>query len=356
MILITGSTGLIGSAASFFYLNKKKKILGIDNNLRKYFFGKQASNIWKKNLLQNNKYYTHYSIDIRNKNKLFDIFKENRKKIKSIIHTAAQPSHDWAAREPFTDFEVNANGTLNLLEAFRIYCPDATFIFTSTNKVYGDRPNYLPLKEKNLRYEISNNHPFYKKGINESMPIDQTTHSLFGSSKLSADILVQEYGRYFNLKTVVFRGGCLTGENHSGIELHGFLSFLVKTISSKKEYSIFGYKGKQVRDNIHSYDVIGAFDQFLNKPKYGGLVYNLGGGRANSCSILEAIDLIQNFIGTKSKFKVLNKSRKGDHIWWITDNSKFKKDYPNWKIEYSLQKCIKQMIIFEQKKNISKIF
>lgn len=350
MILITGSTGLIGFATSSFYLNKKIKVIGIDNNIRSYFFGKEGNNNWKKKILKNNKNYTHYSIDIRNKKKLFDIIKKNKKKIQSIIHTAAQPSHDWAAREPFTDFEINANGTLNLLEAFRLYCPDASFVFTSTNKVYGDRPNYLPLKEEKLRYEILKSHSFYKKGINETMSLDQTTHSIFGSSKLSADILVQEYGRYFNLKTAIFRGGCLTGENHSGAKLHGFLSFLVKSIIHKKTYRIFGYKGKQVRDNIHSYDVVNAFDEFLNKPKYGGFVYNIGGGRANSCSILEAINLIEKISGIKSKFTILNKNRIGDHIWWITDNTKFKNDYPKWKIKFSIEKCLEEMIKFEKNK------
>ncbi len=347
MILITGSTGLIGSAASFFYLDKKIKVLGIDNNLRSYFFGNKGSNKWKEKILKRNENYKHYSVDIRNKKKIFDIFKNYGKKIKAVIHTAAQPSHDWAAKEPFVDFEVNANGTLNLLEAFRLFSPHASFVFTSTNKVYGDRPNFLPLREKKSRFEINSNHFFYKKGINETMSLDQTTHSIFGSSKVSADILVQEYGRYFNLKTVSFRGGCLTGENHSGAELHGFLSFLVKSILTKKKYFIFGYKGKQVRDNIHSYDVVNAFNEFIKKPKYGGCVYNLGGGRSNSCSILEAIDLIEKISNTKSNYSILKKNRVGDHIWWITDNSKFKKDFPNWKIRYSLQNTLKKMINFE---------
>ena len=349
MILITGSTGLIGSAACFFYLKENQPVVGIDNDLRSYFFGKDGSNKWKETILKKDKNYKHFSIDIRNKKKIFDIFKKYKKKIKSIIHTAAQPSHDWAAKEPFTDFEVNANGTLNLLEAFRTYCPEASFVFTSTNKVYGDRPNYLPLKEKKLRYELSKKHPFYKRGINETMSIDQTTHSIFGSSKVSADILVQEYGRYFNLKTVTFRGGCLTGENHSGAQLHGFLSFLVKSIIHDKNYSIFGYKGKQVRDNIHSTDVISAFHEFIKKPKSGGKVYNIGGGRNNSCSILEAISLIEKISGKKSKYKILKSNRIGDHIWWISDNSKFKKDYPKWNVNVSLNQSLRQMVEFELK-------
>ena len=348
MIIVTGSTGLIGSATCEHYLSKRINVLGLDNDFRSYFFGKEGSNKWKEKKLKKNKYYKHLSVDIRNKNKIFEIFKKYKKRIKAIVHAAAQPSHDWAAKEPFTDFEINANGTLNLLEAFRLYCPKATFVFTSTNKVYGDRPNFLTLVEKKLRYEIKKNHKYYKKGIDEKMSLDQTTHSIFGASKLSADLLVQEYGRYFNLKTVSFRGGCLTGENHSGAMLHGFLSFLVKSIVHKKKYFIFGYKGKQVRDNIHSLDVVKAFDEFIKKPKRGGRVYNIGGGRQNSCSIIEAIKLIEKISKTKSKYKILKQNRIGDHLWWITDNSKFKKDYPNWKIEVSLIKSLKQMVSFEK--------
>ena len=347
MIIVTGSTGLIGSATCEYYLNKRINVLGIDNDLRSYFFGKEGSNKWKEKKLKKNKNYKHLSVDIRNKNKIFEIFKKYKKKIKAIVHAAAQPSHDWAAKEPFTDFEINANGTLNLLEAFRLYCPKATFVFTSTNKVYGDRPNFLTLVEKKLRYEIKKNHKYYKKGIDEKMSLDHTTHSLFGVSKSSADLLVQEYGRYFNLNTVCFRGGCLTGENHSGARLHGFLSFLVKSIVHKKKYFVYGYKGKQVRDNIHSLDVVRAFDEFIKKPKRGGKVYNLGGGRQNSCSILEAIYLIEKLSKIKSDYKILKKNRIGDHLWWITDNSKFQKDYPNWKIKVSLLKNLEQMVSFE---------
>ena len=352
MIIVTGSTGLIGSSTSEFFLKKKEKVIGIDNNLRAYFFGKIASNLWKEKILKRDKLYSHYRIDIRNKVAIFKIFKKYSKKIKSIIHTAAQPSHDWAAKEPFTDFHVNATGTLNLLEAFKKYCPNASFIFTSTNKVYGDTPNLLPLREKKLRYEIDKRHQYYKKGIDEKMSIDHTKHSLFGASKTSADILVQEYGRYFNLKTACFRGGCLTGENHTGAQLHGFLSFLVKSIVNNKKYFVFGYKGKQVRDNIHSSDVVRAFEQFIKKPIRGANVYNLGGGRENSCSILEAINLIEKISNKKSRYKLLNKNRIGDHIWWISNNSKFKKDFPSWKIQVSLKESLKQMIKFEfNKKN-----
>ena len=351
MYIITGSTGLIGSSASYYFLNSGIKVLGIDNDLRSYFFGKNGSNKWKEKILKKNKLYFHHNVDIRNKDKIFQIFKDNKNKIKAIIHTAAQPSHDWAAKEPFTDFHVNATGTLNLLEAFRKYCPHASFLFTSTNKVYGDTPNFLPLEEKKLRYEIKKNHKYFKKGIDEKMSIDHTTHSLFGASKASADMLVQEYGRYFNLKTACFRGGCLTGENHTGAQLHGFLSFLVKTIVNNKKYSIFGYKGKQVRDNIHSLDVIGAFNEFIVKPKIGGNVYNIGGGRKNSCSVLEAIDLIEQISNKKSRYKILQKNRIGDHMWWISDNSKFKKDFPSWKIKITLKKSLEQMVEFEMSKN-----
>ena len=351
MYIITGSTGLIGSSASYYFLNNGIKVLGIDNDLRSYFFGKNGSNKWKETILKKNKLYFHHNVDIRNKDKIFQIFKDNKNKIKAIIHTAAQPSHDWAAKEPFTDFHVNATGTLNLLEAFRKYCPHASFLFTSTNKVYGDTPNFLPLEEKKLRYEIKKNHKYFKKGIDEKMSIDHTTHSLFGASKASADMLVQEYGRYFNLKTACFRGGCLTGENHTGAQLHGFLSFLVKTIVNNKKYSIFGYKGKQVRDNIHSFDVVRAFKAFIAKPKIGGNVYNIGGGRKNSCSVLEAIDLIEQISNKKSKYKILPKNRIGDHMWWISDNSKFKKDFPSWKIKITLKKSLEQMVDFEMSKN-----
>ena len=347
MYIITGSTGLIGSSTCEYYLNKKKSIIGIDNDLRKYFFGINGSNKWKEKKLRKDKNYKHYSVDIRNKLKIFEIFKKYKKKIKAVIHTAAQPSHDWAAKEPFTDFDVNANGTLNLLEALRKYCPNASFVFTSTNKVYGDTPNFLPLEEKKLRYEIKKSHKFFKKGIDETMSIDHTTHSIFGASKAAADLLVQEYGRYFNLKTVTFRGGCLTGENHSGAQLHGFLSFLIKSIINNKNYSVFGYKGKQVRDNIHSSDVVSAFDEFIKKPLRGGKVYNLGGGRENSCSILEAIKMIEQISGKKSKYKILNKNRIGDHIWWISNNSKFKRDFPKWKLKISLKKSLKKMIQHE---------
>ena len=349
--IITGSDGLVGSESVKYFSKLGFKIIGIDNNSRKKFFGDDASVLKNREKLKSEvKAYNHINIDITSK-KLNEVFEKYGNNIKLIIHTAAQPSHDWAATNPYLDFNVNAYGTLHLLENTRKYCKDAVFIFTSTNKVYGDRPNYLPLKEKRFRYEIDKKHIFYKKGINESMSIDQTTHSLFGVSKSAADLLVQEYGKYFNLKTVTFRGGCLTGESHSGAQLHGFLSYLVKSILSGKEYSIFGYKGKQVRDNIHSMDVVNAFDQFLNKPLRGGKVYNLGGGRENSCSILEAIEMIENLSGKKSNFKILSKNRIGDHVWWISYNSKFKKDFPNWNIKINLKSSLEKMIYHEKRLN-----
>ena len=352
MFIITGSTGLIGSSCAEYFLSKNEKILGIDNDFRSFFFGKTASNKWKEKKLKANKNYTHFKIDVRDKQKIFNLFKLNSKKIKVIIHTAAQPSHDWAANNAHIDFHVNASGTLNLLEAFRNYCPEACFIFTSTNKVYGDTPNQLPLIEKKFRYEIKKTHKYFLNGIDENMSIDNSTHSLFGVSKTSADLLVQEYGRYFNLNTVCFRGGCLTGENHSGAQLHGFLSFLVKTIINGKKYYIFGHKGKQVRDNIHSLDVVKAFEMYINKPLSGGKVYNLGGGRRNSCSILEAINIIEKLSGKKSIYKILNTNRTGDHIWWISNNFKFKKDYPKWNIENNLEHSLKKMVEFNLKKKI----
>ncbi len=258
-----------------------------------------------------------------------------------IIHTAAQPSHDWAAREPLTDFSINATGTLNLLEMARQYCPEAVFIFTSTNKVYGDLPNVLPLTEKETRWEIDEDHPFYE-GIDESMSIDQSKHSLFGASKAAGDILVQEYGRYFGMKTACFRGGCLTGPNHSGAQLHGFLAFLMKCCVTGEQYTIFGYKGKQVRDNIHSYDLITAFDAFFQNPQ-SGQVYNMGGGRANSCSVLEAIDLCEKISGKKMNYVYSDENRSGDHMWYISNLEKFQKGYPDWRQKYSLQDTLKQI-------------
>src|SRR5215212_8207868 len=267
--LITGSGGLIGSEAVSFFADKFDLVIGIDNNLRQYFFGKEASTDWNRNrLCEKFKNYKDYSVDIRNYADLEVIFKKYGSDVSLIIHTAAQPSHDWAAKEPLTDFSVNATGTLNLLELTRLQCPDAVFIFTSTNKVYGDNPNLLPLIELESRWEIDSRHPYYEKGIDEQMSIDHSKHSVFGASKVAADIMVQEYGRYFNMKTAIFRGGCLTGPNHSGAQLHGFLAYLMKCAITGSHYTIFGYKGKQVRDNIHSYDLVNMFWNYYQAPRF----------------------------------------------------------------------------------------
>lgn len=341
--LITGSAGLIGSEAVAFCSSKFDFVIGIDNDMRRYFFGEEASTDWNvKRLKENYSNYKHFNIDIRNGDDLKNVFDEYNKDIALIIHTAAQPSHDWAAKEPFTDFTVNANGTLNMLEFTRQFCPEAVFIFTSTNKVYGDTPNFLPLIELDKRWEIDVEHEFYKNGISEEMSIDHTKHSLFGASKVAADILVQEYGRYFNLNTGVFRGGCLTGPNHSGAQLHGFLAYLMKCGITGDEYTIFGYKGKQVRDNIHSYDLVNMFWHFYKEPRPGE-VYNAGGGRYANCSMLEAIDQVELITGKKMNFSYSEINRIGDHIWWISDLSKFKSHYPKWDWKFDLNQTLVQM-------------
>ena len=341
--LITGSCGLVGSEASIFFSKKKFKILGIDNNKRKFFFGKDGDIGWiKKNLKKNLPNYTHLNVDIRNFSALKNIFLKNRKNIKVIIHAAAQPSHDWAKSKPFIDFDINAKGTLNLLELTKKYCPNAPFIFMSTNKVYGDNPNYLPLNEKKTRWEIKNSHKF-KLGIDETMSIDNCTHSFFGASKAYADIIVQEYGKNIGLKTACFRAGCITGPNHSGAKLHGFLSYLVKASLQKKKYYLIGYKGKQVRDNLHSNDLINCFWEFYKKPKKGE-IYNIGGGRYSNCSILEALHMVEKECKIEVKKEFIKSPRVGDHIWYISNTSKFKKDYPNWKQKYNTKKIIKELI------------
>ena len=344
IILVTGSAGLIGSESVKFFHSKDYKIIGIDNDMRAYFFGKEASTFWNNEKLQQElDNYKHFNIDIRDYTELEKIYQAYNKDIAGIIHTAAQPSHDWAAREPITDFTVNANGTLNLLELTRKYCPDAVFIFTSTNKVYGDTPNHLPLIELETRWEVDPHHPFAKDGIDESMNIDNSKHSLFGVSKVAADVLVQEYGKYFGMKTVAFRGGCLTGPSHSGAELHGFLAYLILNAVKNKEYTVFGYKGKQVRDNIHSKDLINVFWHYFQNPK-SGEVYNIGGSRYSNISILEAINFIEDIAGYKLKHKISEQARVGDHIWYISDVNKFKKHYPAWEYEYDIKKILTEMI------------
>ena len=343
VIIITGSGGLIGSESVKFFSKKFSKIIGIDNDMRSYFFGKGAS--VKKNIynLKKIKNYQHYNIDIRNFYKLKKIFKKYNKGITLVIHCAAQPSHDWAAKQPFVDYSVNATGTLNILESIRQNCPKAKLAFLSTNKVYGDRPNKLPLDEKRKRFEVKKNNNFFKNGINELMSIDDCKHSLFGASKLSSDIYCQEYVKYFNLKIGIFRGGCLTGPLHQGAELHGFLNYLIKTAKENKIYKIYGYKGKQVRDNIHSEDVVSALWEFY-KIKNNSGVYNLGGGRKNSCSILEVIEILKEKYNIKLKYKFIKTNRIGDHIWYISDMSKFKKKHKNWKIKKTLNQIIEEMV------------
>jgi CDP-paratose 2-epimerase len=346
--LVTGSAGLIGSEAVKFFAQKGFNVVGIDNNMRSYFFGEEASTDWNRKKLEDllKDKYTHVQADIREDKAIGEVFKKHGP-FDIIIHTAAQPSHDWAAREPYTDFSVNATGTLVMLENTRQHSPKAVFIFTSTNKVYGDRPNDLPLVELEKRWELPKDHPFYK-GIDESMSIDQCKHSIFGVSKVAADIMVQEYGRYFGLKTAIFRGGCLTGPSHSGAELHGFLAYLIKCIYSGKKYTIFGYKGKQVRDNIHSHDLVNAFWHFYQKPR-AGEVYNMGGSRNSNISMLEAIEKIEKLLGKKANYELSAENRIGDHIWYISDVSKFQNHYPDWKFEYNINDILKEMCAAVQK-------
>lgn len=352
IVVITGSSGLVGSESSLFFSNKGFEIIGIDNNLRHYFFGEEANTSWNKERIKSNiKKYKHYNEDIRNKSQIESIFSYYQHDIHAVIHCAAQPSHDWAAKEPFTDFSVNALGTLNLLEMTRKYAPDAAFIFTSTNKVYGDRPNLLPLIEQEMRWEIDSSHLYFQEGIDETMNIDQTTHSLFGASKTAGDILVQEYGRYFGMKTVCFRGGCISGPAHSGTKLHGFLAYLVKCAIQDTPYQIIGHKGKQVRDIIHSFDLVNAFWHYYLNPR-SGEVYNIGGGRSNHCSVLEAINLCEQITEKKLRTHYTDMNRQGDHIWWISNLQKFKNHYPNWKMKYNIETIICE--IFEMQKSIKK--
>tara|TARA_B100001115_G_scaffold184746_1_gene188600 strand:+ start:192 stop:1259 length:1068 start_codon:yes stop_codon:yes gene_type:complete len=348
--LITGSAGLIGSESCKIFHEKGLEIVGIDNNMRAYFFGEDGSTQWNREALESTlTNYRHCAIDIRDASAIDQLFAEYDSSISVVIHTAAQPSHDWAAREPLTDFSVNANGTLNLLEATRTHCPEAAFVFTSTNKVYGDAPNELPLVERETRWEIAENHAYYEHGIDETLRIDQSKHSLFGASKVAADVLVQEYGRYFGIKTAAFRGGCLTGPAHSAAELHGFLAYLVKCIVTGRPYTIFGYKGKQVRDNIHSHDLVNAFWHFVCEPRCGE-VYNIGGGRHSNCSMLEAIHTAQRLAGKELSYSLSDDARSGDHIWWISDVRKFQTHYPNWQYAYDMERILEEIVAATQEK------
>ncbi|HSH78970.1 MAG TPA: NAD-dependent epimerase/dehydratase family protein [Herpetosiphonaceae bacterium] len=340
--LITGSAGLIGSEAVAYFSGLGFQVVGIDNDMRRVFFGDDASTHANLEHLQGTlPAYEHHDVDIRDEAAVFRIFERLGSDLSLVIHTAAQPSHDWAAREPFVDFSVNATGTLVLLEATRRFAPDAVFIFTSTNKVYGDRPNSLPLVEQEMRWEIDPAHA-YNNGIPETMSIDMCLHSLFGASKVAADVLVQEYGRYFGMRTACFRGGCLTGPNHAGTQLHGFLSYLVKCTLTGTPYTVFGYKGKQVRDNIHSADLIRAFHAFYRAPR-SGEVYNIGGGRFSNCSMLEAINLAQDICGRELNWRYQDDNRIGDHIWWISDITRFASHYPEWSLQYDVPKIISEI-------------
>ncbi|MFH2058543.1 MAG: NAD-dependent epimerase/dehydratase family protein [Pseudomonadota bacterium] len=349
VVIITGSAGLIGSEAVRFFSDKDFEVVGIDNNLRKEFFGEDACTEWnQRELKRQYPKYTHHSIDIRDHDSIGKVFNRYKENIKLVIHAAAQPSHDWAANDPFMDFTINANGTMVMLENFKQYCPGAVFVFTSTNKVYGDKPNDLPLVELESRFELEEGHKWYN-GIDETMSIDQSKHSLFGASKIAADILVQEYGKYFDLNTVVFRGGCLTGPSHSGVKLHGFLSYLMRCCISGKKYQIFGYKGKQVRDNIHSFDFVNAIYHFFINPQLGGQVYNIGGSRNSNCSMMEAVKLCEEISKKTLDFEYIEANRAGDHIWWISSIYKFKKHYPEWEFQYDLKTTLQE--IFDTQKN-----
>jgi len=341
-VLITGSGGLVGSEACFFFSNKKFKIIGIENNTRKKFFGK-AGDISKNYsaLKKNIKNFKNYNVDIRDKDKLEKVFLKEKNKLDLIIHCAAQPSHDYSYDNPVEDFNVNANGTLNLLYLVKKYCKNAVFIFMSTNKVYGDRINYLKFKKKGMRFIPKSNS--IKKGVSELMSIDNSMHSVFGASKVAADVLVQEFGKYYGLKTTVLRGGCLTGYRHAGVSLHGFLSHLVKSCVNNKKYNVIGYSGLQVRDNLHAYDLAAMFWHIYLKPN-SGAVYNVGGGKFSNCSVLEAIKYAELYSKKKMKLKFIKKPRKGDHKWWITDMTKFKKDYPNWKQQFTSKMIIAEMV------------
>jgi CDP-paratose 2-epimerase len=341
--IITGSLGLIGSEAALYFGGLGFEIAGIDNDMRRYFFGDEASTLGNCGRLSGalGPRYRHYGIDIRDREQIDAVFAKYGGDIELVIHAAAQPSHDWAAQEPVTDFTINAVGTSNVLEATRRYAPDAKFIFTSTNKVYGDAPNRLPLVELEDRYEVAPGHA-YVDGIDEGMSVDQCLHSLFGASKLSADVLVQEYGRYFGMQTVCFRGGTLTGPHHAAAPLHGFLAYVMRCVMEGRPYTVIGYKGKQVRDVIHSHDLIRAFHEFFRRPR-AGAVYNIGGGRYSHCSVREAIRLCEEIAGRPLDWTYRDEPRIGDHIWWISGLGAFERDYPGWRPEYDLRRIASEI-------------
>lgn len=343
--LVTGSAGLIGSEAAAHFAEQGLDVVGVDNDMRRTFFGDSASTAWSRARLERSlgRRYRHEDIDIRDRDRIVALVARYGSALELVIHTAAQPSHDWAAREPFVDFDINAVGTLNVLEATRQHAPDATFIFTSTNKVYGDEPNRLPLVELEERWEIEPGHT-YEGGIREDMTIDHSLHSIFGASKAAADVLVQEYGRYFGLRTACFRGGTLAGPRHAAAELHGFLGYVMRCTMTATPYTVFGYGGKQVRDAIHSNDLIRAFDEVLRAPRAGtGEVYNIGGGRFSNASVLEAIRISQEIVGRELQWTYSERNRIGDHIWWIGDNGRFQSHYPEWQLHYDVPAILREI-------------
>jgi CDP-paratose 2-epimerase len=340
--IVTGSGGLIGSESVRFFAEQGFQVIGLENDMRARFFGREASTrAVSERLVAEVEGFRWEQLDIRDVDSVNSLFARHARTIELVVHTAAQPSHDWAASDPQTDFTINANGTLNLLQAVREHAPQATFIFTSTNKVYGDRPNFLPLEELDTRLELPEGHHWHR-GIDTSMSIDLSTHSLFGVSKAAADLLVQEFGRYFDIPTVCFRGGCLTGPQHAGAQLHGFLAYLMKCAVTGTPYTVFGYDGKQVRDNIHAFDVVRAFAAFHNRPR-AAAVYNLGGGRASNVSMLEAIEACEQISGRKLDYTVSDQARVGDHRWWISDLTAFELDYPEWKLTFGIEDVLRDI-------------
>jgi CDP-paratose 2-epimerase len=341
--IVTGSGGLIGSESVAHFVEAGFDVIGLENDMRARFFGPKASTrpITERLLEQYPGEFRSLEVDIRDAGSVMSVFADVADSLELVIHTAAQPSHDWAASDPQTDFGVNANGTLNLLEAVRAHAPEAAFIFCSTNKVYGDLPNRLPLEDQELRLELPTAHPFYE-GIDATMSIDASMHSLFGVSKAAADLMVQEYGRYFEIPTVCFRGGCLTGPNHAGAQLHGFLAYLMRCVVTGQPYTVFGYGGKQVRDNIHSADLVAAFDEFRRAPR-AAAVYNIGGGRFSNCSMLEAIELCEQIAGRELEWELSEQARMGDHRWWISDLRPFEEDYPDWRLEYDVETILREI-------------
>ncbi len=341
--IVTGSGGLIGSESVRYFVEQGFDVVGLENDMRASFFGAEASTrpVSERLAEEYESGFRWLDVDIRDADAVSRAFAEAAPQLELVVHTAAQPSHDWAASDPQTDFTVNANGTLNLLEAARTHAPDAAFVFCSTNKVYGDLPNGLPLEEHEQRLELPPGHEYYD-GIDTSMSIDRSMHSLFGVSKAAADLMVQEYGRYFDMPTVCFRGGCLTGPNHAGAQLHGFLAYLMRCTVTGRPYTVFGYGGKQVRDNIHSADLVRAFDEYRLAPR-AAAVYNIGGGRESNCSMLEAIELCEQIAGRELDWELSDQARMGDHRWWISDLRPFEADYPDWRLEYGIESILREI-------------